>query len=219
MEKLTLEPTLHIRFTNDFTAVKIDGDLDDPSSFGLTLMTALRSLNSGAEGLSLGEVKSIRGHDSSEGFQLTLDDAGHNFKKYEQVTQWADFDGTTADGVCYYPVIPAAADLTSWLDQLPNVRWRGLRIQADDDWKHYFREQEADESVISAFSLSFLQLDLLIRSLSLPRQQLQINFAENTLWIAVNDDSDFLLVLSSSNISHGTRATLERCLSFFTWPL
>ncbi|WP_309398819.1 hypothetical protein [Cerasicoccus maritimus] len=217
MEKQTLEPKLHIRFTNDFTAVQVEGDIEDSSSFSVTLMTAIRSLSSGAEALSLGEIKSLRGIDCGQGFQLTLDESGHNLKQYHGVVSWADLGVSSSAQGTSFPVLPAEGDLTGWIDQLNGVRWRGLRSQADDQWQHYLRSD--DESAVSQFALAVLQLDLLVRSLSLPRRQLQIQFADSVLWMAVNDDSDFLLVLCDASLPGPSSVTLERCLSFFCWPL
>lgn len=218
METPTSEMLLQIRFTADFTAVQVEGELEDPSSFGLTLMTALRSLNSGSEGLSLGELKSIRGFDGHAGFQLLLDESGHNLKKFSGIAQWPDFD-QAFHPASYYPVIPATEDLSGWIDSMPGVRWRGLRLQSDDEWRHYFGEATINEEVVSPFGLAILQLDLLMRSLSLPRRQMHLNFGQQSLWTAVNNDSDFLMVLTGTALSTSAQRSLERCLSFFTWPL
>ncbi|WP_309384790.1 hypothetical protein [Cerasicoccus frondis] len=217
MEKHALEPILHIRFTNDFTVVQVEGDIEDSSSFSVTLMTAIRSLGSGSDALGLGAVTALRGLNCGEGFQLILDESGHNLKKYSGVTAWGDFCASPMVAN-FFPVIPAREDLAGWIDNLSGVRWRGLRTQADDQWGHYHRDQD-DEAALSQFSLAVLQLDLLVRSLELPRRQLKISFTGWTLWVAVNEDSDFLLVLTDASLSPSAEATLERCLSFFCWPL
>lgn len=218
METHTLEPSLHIRFTNDFTAVQVDGDIEDSSSFSVTLMTAIRSLSTGAEALSLGPIKSMRGLNAGAGFVLTLDESGHNLKKFDGVALWSDLSPNAEAKLGSFPVLPATEDLSGWIDQINDVRWRGLRSQTDDTWAHYNRES-AEESVISSFALAVLQLDLLVRSLKLPRRQLQIQFANGMLMTSVNEDSDFLLVLCDASPTPQSLATLERCLSFFCWPL
>lgn len=218
MENPTSEVLLQIRFTSDFTAVQVEGELEDPSSFGVTLMTALRSVSGGSEALSLGELKSMRGFDGEHGFQLHLDESGHNLKKFAGIFQWSDFDAS-APPARQYPVLPTGHDYSSWIDSLPGVRWRGLRTQSDDEWTHFFGDPGLNEEIVSSFGLSILQLDLLVRSLNLPRRQLQLVFGQQTLWTAVNQDSDFLLALTDAALTPGGQTTLERCLSFFTWPI
>lgn len=220
MEKATREPLLHVRFTNEFTAVQVEGELDDPSSFGITLMTAIRSVQNSADILSLGAIKSVRGLDCDAGFHLQLDDAGHNLKKFPQVVQWSDLETSGSTQRRLYPVLPATDDLTGWLDQLTTaIRWRGLRTQTDDEWSHHFNDAQLKEDDIAKLALSILQFDLLMRSLNLPRRQLQIQFAQSIVWSAVNTDSDFLLALSRTPIPPASQSTIERCLSFFTWPV
>lgn len=218
MENMTSEPLLQIRFTHDFSVVDVQGELEDPSSFGVTLITALRSLSASQDALLLGELKQMRGFNAVEGFQLHLDESGHNLKKFAGVSQYADFVDQTSPARPY-PVIPAAADIPGWIDQLSGVRWRGLRTQNDDEWAHYFGDPGLDEEMVSGFGLAILQLDLLVRSLHLPRRQLQLNFGQQTLWSAVNPDSDFLFAVTNDALTPSSQATLERCLSFFTWPL
>ncbi len=218
MENLTTDLLLQIRFTQDFMAVQVEGDIEDPSSFGLTLMTALRSIGSGAEALSMGALQTMRGFDGAEGFQLQLDDSGHNLKKFSGIVQWEDFDKTTPPAR-QYPIIPSANDLNGWIDSLRGVRWRGFRSHENDEWSHYYGDAFLGEDNVSAFGLAVLQLDLLVRTLGLPRRQLQLTFENSTLWTAVNQDSDFLLVVTDQSLSSGAKATLQRCLSFFTWPL
>jgi len=184
MENLTPEPLLQIRFTNDFTAVDVQGELDDPSSFGLTLMTALRSISAAKESLSLGDLKLMRGFSGAEGFQLHLDDSGHNLKKFAGVMQYADFESQLPP-TRQYPVMPAAADVPGWIDMQMGVRWRGLRTQSDDEWSHHFGDASLSDEVVSAFGLAILQLDLLVRSLGLPRRQFQLQFGQQIVWRAL----------------------------------
>jgi len=218
MEKITLEPDLHLRLAADFSVVEVDGDVDDPSSFALTLMTALRAAEQGGGPLNLGKVKLLRGRDESRGFQLILDDSGKNLKRFPGVTRWADLEATAPRNRPGYPVLPAASDVPAWLDQLPGLRWRGLRNQAEDAWSHTFRDSSLDQEAVPDFGTSMLQLDLLLRSLDLPRREIQVGFEAALLRIAINADQDFLLALTQPKLSADEQYTLNRCLDYFVWP-
>ncbi|MGE9297421.1 MAG: hypothetical protein ACQKBV_14155 [Puniceicoccales bacterium] len=219
MEKRSIEPDLHIRFSGDFAVVQVEGEIEDPSSFGLTLMTALRSAQKGSDPLALGPAKTLRGRDATKGFHLHLDESGHSLKRFSGVTGWSEVDSSAPGNQPGFPVAPAPEDIPAWIDQLPSLRWRGLRSQTDDAWHHIFQDDSLDQSAIPGFGASILQLDLLLRSLDLPRRELQIVFADSILHMTVNNDRDFLMALTRAPLLAHEQVTLNRCMDFFAWPL
>ncbi|MEO0797040.1 MAG: hypothetical protein AAFX93_17935 [Verrucomicrobiota bacterium] len=220
MEKASIEPALQVRFSTDFTVVQVEGDLEDHSTFGVTALTAVRTVEQGAQALGFGKPEIIRGRNLTSGFSLHLDDSGHNLKRYEGICRWQDFDPSAVnDSAGVYPVLPQTNDIPGWIDQIPGLNARGLRLQATDEWAFQIADAEVSEEAFSTFALSILQLDLLFKSIGLPRRELQLQFTNHQVSLASNEDMDFLLATTNRNLVSSAQATLNRCMNYFAWPI
>lgn len=201
-----------IQFSLDFSTLSSEGEKLEDSSVSILLTTIDRLGTSLGDGLGLGDVESFYTWSAGEGVSVEKQEESIEFKKLRGIAEWKDlnlewhsFWGTD------FPLVPTDYEINECLNQIEEIEWFGVREHLSNRWMEDFRHPNIEQEKTQRAASLTMQIDVLLKSSHYPRGRLCICFKEAFLWVWVNQNDDYLMILSKADISENAVSRLIHC--------